>query len=194
MRNVNCPESDEEQYGGADGIDTSADEDEEAPPPPPNLNAVDEQDDFLSSDDSESDTDSERDTADEDAIYDDHIETIREFVQPCPSLQTQGWATEFTFRTVEEDNRIENIAELVNVVLRKLIRDAKTNALAQGYQGGWIGVGWQSELMQKTFVIPYGHEAHNNPRKMLTAFEGSDQSAKENDIYGQIIRVQVSQF
>src|SRR5690349_11682010 len=106
-------DSEEEQYGGADGFDTSDDEDAV----PPNAHGADEQNDFLSSDDSEadSDDDGERDTDEEEAIYDDHVETIREFVQPCPSLQTQGWATEFTFRTFEDDNRIEDIAELVNV-------------------------------------------------------------------------------
>jgi len=194
MRIIDNSDSEEEQqYGDAGGFESSTDEDEDVPPA--NAHGVDEQEDYLSSDDySIEDEDEERDPAEEEAIYNDHVETVRQFVQPCASMGTQGWATEFTLRTIEDDNRIEDIADLINVILRKLIRDAKRNAMTQGYHGGWIGIGWESEHMRNTFIIPYGHEDHNNPRKLLTAFEGFDQSAKENDLYGQILRVQVSSF
>lgn len=200
MQIVELSDGEEEaQHGGANGFESSDEDeyvvDEEADDEDgtPNGSVVDEQADYASSDEyNTDDEDEERDPNEEDEIFDYYVETVRQFVQPCGSLGAQGWATEFTFRTVENDNRIEDIGDLVNIVLRKLIRDAKRNALERGYHGGWIGVAWGTELMESCFFIPYGHEEHNNPRKLLTAFEQFDQSAKENDLYGQIVRVQVS--
>lgn len=187
-------ESTEDEEVTSDHNFLESDEEEEAqnfsPPSPRPSQVADEDADYVTDSDEECNDDDDDAQADQ-AIYDRHVETVREFEQPCPNLRTHGWATEFTFRTAQDDNVIEDVGEMLQAVLRQLIRDAKANAVRAGYRGGWIGVGWQSEIMETTFVIPYGSDVHNNARKIITAFEGWDQSAKENDLYGQVLRVQV---